>query len=500
MASQWWSASMLLASLMSLYWMTSSAQPHVPLTGDLSPPDKVPRALRPRTREEVQASTQLVKDALTVAKDIFQLDAVKDAFDIIKRFSKCASLVPGIGGLVSSVISVALAFIPQEDPVLKAVKEGFAEVNRKLDSLSIQISELATDVEWFNYISIYSQDERHILNAWRRFSEFTEGIELLYSEKDKQRLAQIFISYYENTGAETGMINLYHYLTVTHTSLTVNINDLLVRKLKCNIGQIGKYNLYLNSLLWKGMVVNQFYWKLIFNKTNEEAKHTQVIKEVTEAQISTIEYCLDRSEEYMKNDVIETTKALSQKDNQAIAVRVKKILDQKYNWYRWMVLVYKKSNEDKILLYNMIKIPVGDIIVAVDYAAEGPVEWTNEIKQGADKCFKDKDCMLLKTLPECKFTVPYSRHPTSYQNLPFADYAKIVYAARGDDYKVEPEPFHKVDCLKSQVFIHYSRKLPVCTNIKCQNGKCERLLNSNESWCKCHDGYYGDLCEKKMMF
>lgn len=401
---------------------------------------------------------------------------------------------------------MVLVFIPQEDPLLKAMKEGFAEVNRKLDSLSIQISDLATDVEWFNYISIYSQDERHILNAWRRFSEFPKAIELLQSEKDKQQLKQTFISYYENTGAETGMINLYRYLTVTHTSLTVNINDLLVKKLKCNVGQIGKYNLYLNSLLWKGMMVNQFYWKLIFNKTNEEAKHTQMFKKVIEAQTSTIEYCLSRSEEYMKKDVIETTKALSQKDKRAIAVRVKNILDHKYNWYSWMVLVYDESNQKNIILYNMIKIPVDDIVVAVAYAAKESEEWRGEIKQGADKCFKYKECTLLKNLPECQFTVRYYRHRRRAADLSFADYGKIAYVAHGDDYKVEPKPFHEVVCYwktwksyESNVFIHYSRKVDVCADKPCKYGKCARLLNSNESRCKCYGGYYGETRERKIM-
>ncbi|KAM7371355.1 hypothetical protein PAMP_008608 [Pampus punctatissimus] len=49
----------------------------------------------------------------------------------------------------------------EDDPVLNEVKQGFADVNRKLHSLAIHMSSLVIDVEWFNYISVYS----YILDA-----------------------------------------------------------------------------------------------------------------------------------------------------------------------------------------------------------------------------------------------------------------------------------------------------------------------------------------------
>lgn len=170
---------------------------------------------------------------------------------VLKGLTNFASLAPGLGAL-SSVINMILIFIPQDDPVLNQVKKGFAKVNRELDSLSIQISNLATDVEWFNYASVYSQDEVRILSAWRKFSEFfkTHGL------NDFKHLAEIFTNYYEYTQAESSVINLYRYLTVSSTSLSGNLNDLLKRKFKCDIHEIGKYNLYFSSLLWKGMVLN----------------------------------------------------------------------------------------------------------------------------------------------------------------------------------------------------------------------------------------------------
>lgn len=166
---------MLLASLLCLYWTTSSARPHDPVTPDLSPPYRARRDLPEDSRDQADQVLNAVKDSLSLFKDVMENINPDKVVGVIKSLSNFASLAPGIGGVVSSVISMVLVFIPQDDPVLKAVKEGFAEVNRKMDSLSIQISDLATDVEWFSYISVYSQDERRILNAWRKFNEFRES-------------------------------------------------------------------------------------------------------------------------------------------------------------------------------------------------------------------------------------------------------------------------------------------------------------------------------------
>lgn len=197
MASPRWSTSMLLASLiLLLYWTTSSARSHD--STDLSPPHRVKSVLPFRTREEVAASMQTAKDVLNFINDRIGKKNVETLSSVLKGISNIASLAPVIGGLVSPIVNVVLAFVPQENP-LKELKEGFSQVNRKLDSLSLQISNLATDVEWFNYASVYSQDEVRILNAWKKFEEFRENSGLVKTAEDRLRLAEIFTNYYENT-------------------------------------------------------------------------------------------------------------------------------------------------------------------------------------------------------------------------------------------------------------------------------------------------------------
>uniref|UniRef100_A0A668RXN9 EGF-like domain-containing protein n=1 Tax=Oreochromis aureus TaxID=47969 RepID=A0A668RXN9_OREAU len=464
-------ASMLLASLLCLYWTTSSARPHDPVTPDLSPPYRARRDLPEDSRDQADQVLNAVKDSLSLFKDVMENINPDKVVGVIKSLSNFASLAPGIGGVVSSVISMVLVFIPQDDPVLKAVKEGFAEVNRKMDSLSIQISDLATDVEWFSYISVYSQDERRILNLMRG--------------EDKQRLAQIFTNYYENTGAETGMTNLYHYLTVTSTSLSGNINELLKRKFKCDTSQIGKYNLYLSSLLWKGMLINQFYWKLLgLNTAAKEAEHTQMFKKVSEAQISAVQFCLTNYEQFMKNDVIETAKALSANNKQAIAVQVKTVLDQKYNWYSWVVMVYDTDTDWTYAFYNMTKILVDSVTVAVGYTLKEEQD-TKAAAVNILTCNREVDGVsvgqFLKVMHSIRF---------EWDDLVEVPAAMTSFRCWRDDWL--PSQF-------SKICFHYSRSLAVCHPDTCLNGgQCKRLLDSNQHLCDCPDSYLGDRCEHKM--
>uniref|UniRef100_A0A3Q3IFZ1 EGF-like domain-containing protein n=1 Tax=Monopterus albus TaxID=43700 RepID=A0A3Q3IFZ1_MONAL len=510
-------ASMLLASLiLLLYWTTSSARSHDPTSSNLSALYRMKRDLPPRTKETTDKILENFKQSLSVFKDVMGSTAIKTLAEkarepvtkVITKLANIASLAPGIGSLVFSFISTVLAFIPQEDPVLKEVKEGFTELNRKLDSLSAQISNLVTDVEWFNYASTYSQDEVRILNTWKKFNEFRENSVLVESEEDKLRLAQIFTSYYENTGAEASVANLYHYLTVSSTSLSGNINELLNKKFKCDIADISKYNLYFSSLLLKGMILNQLYWNLIgFNPSGKEDEQTQMFKNVYKAQVSAIYYCLNNSEQYMKEDVKEIATKLRPDDKQAITHQVKKALDQKYNWYDWVVLVYNENDRDNYLIFDMIKIPVGTITVAVGHTRKADFEFEEEIRQAAIKCFENEDCRIHDALVGCSYTEIRDASPgwRHHDSMSFRKNAKATHVTYGENI-VFPPPFIKLNCEwdgyknTGKRYIYYSRTLPVCTTNPCENsGTCKKLLDSNEWLCECPDGFYGDRCENNII-
>ncbi|KAL3973300.1 forkhead box protein Q [Sarotherodon galilaeus] len=497
MVSSRWSTSMLLASLiLLLYWTTSSAQSHDSTSTDLSALDRFKRILPEDTTDKTEKFLNVV--------DYIGTDNIAD---VLKGISGFASLAPGIGSLVSSIIMLVLVFIPQDDPL----KEGFAEVNRKLDSLSLQISNLATDVEWFSYASIYSQDEVRILNAWKKLTEFRENSGLVNTTEDRLRLAEIFTNYYENTAVEASVANLYHYLTVSSTSLSGNLNDLLRKKFKCNIGEIGKYNIYFSSLLWRGMVLNQLYWDLIgFSSSRKQAVQTEMFKTVSEAQISAVKFCMKNYAQYMEKDVEEISKAMSPDNKTAIAYQVKTFLDKKYNWYNWVVLVYNTDQEQNyIYRYSMTNVPVGEITVAVDYTQKTNEERKEEVKNQLISCYQEirsgqgRTSSVQRTLCEDIEHKKLCSHEVA--GVPVTEYIKVMYSSysTANDLVVDPNALQSFSCewghFKAyNIHIYYSKSLPVCDPDPCKNkGECERLLDSNEWLCECPDGFYGDTCEKE---
>ncbi|XP_050924627.1 cephalotoxin-like protein [Lates calcarifer] len=505
MASPRWSTSMLLASLiLLLYWTTSSARSHDSTSTDLSPPHRVRRALPFRTREEVAASMQTAKDVLNFINDRIGKKNIETLSSVLKGISNIASTAPVIGGLVSSIVNVVLAFVPQENP-LKELREGFAEVNRKLDSLSLQISNLATDVEWFNYASVYSQDEVRILNAWKKFDEFRENSGLVNTAEDKLRLAEIFTNYYENTAVEASVANLYHYLTVSSTSLSGNLNNLLKKKFKCNIGEIGKYNIYFSSLLWRGMVLNQLYWDLIgFSSSRKQAVQTEMFKTVSEAQISAVKFCLKNYTQYLEKDVEEISKAMSPDNKTAIADQVKTFLDKKYNWYNWVVLVYNTDQKSNFILYNMKEFHSAKVTVAVSPTLKADKLLEDHLKELGNDCFVRKQCDQVSELE--KQCVRFFDVSGQRLRLRITDFVKVTHVTYGDDFAQFPEPFHTAKCqrgsstwgeLRHKISMYFSQSLSVCSQGCDNGGKCERLLDSNDWLCECPDGFYGDRCEKE---
>ncbi|KAL7873705.1 hypothetical protein AOLI_G00127760 [Acnodon oligacanthus] len=469
MASPRWPASMLLASLILLYWTTSFAWSHS--STDHSALYRIKRGMRSGTKENTEKILEIVKSFLSVLKDVVENKNLKD---MMQNLSAFASLAPGIGTLISAIINMALGFTPENDPLLKELEQGFAEVNRKLDSLSIKMSDLSTDVEWNSFASIYSQDEACILNAWKKFSE----LEKKAGFKNFKSVAKKHEEHKNYKCTETSVENLYRYLTVKTISLSKNLNELLKKKFKCNLNVILKYNFYLKSLLLKGVVLRQVYWTLKDDKTSgKEAELVEMFKNVYKHQQEVVEHCLNNYKKYMKDDVEGIALKYSPDKKEEIAKDVKDLLDKKYSWYNWVVLVYDQEQEkatklknQKIYMYNMDKLIIGNIVVAVTYTLKSDSDKEkkiDDVREFAEKCFQKN--------PRCHYEC--SLHPGDWSSggeaMLLTNFAKVTLAATNKAKFVEfPPPLNRMDCkmglYKYKVSVHVSRKLPVTDKV-CKN-------------------------------
>nr|XP_046258721.1 uncharacterized protein LOC124066417 [Scatophagus argus] len=475
MASTQRSGSMLLA-LMILYWTTSSVKSDLPYEAR----DRAEKIL-----EHVKSDLSLFQTAVEIA------DKTKTLTGMMKNLANFAALAPGIGAVLSSAINIILVFIPEDNPVLNEVKKGFAEVNRKLDSLSVQITNLATDVEWYNYVSIYSQDEVCILGTWKKFDEFFKN----HRSNNFNYLAESFVNYYEYTKTEACVANLYHYLTVRDQSLSKNINDMLIRKFQCS-SEVGKYNFYLTSLLLKGTVLNKVYWKLTdFNAAHKDAEHAQMFKNVFENQLAALQVCETKYEEYASNTVKEMAKSLNADNKLEFAKQVKQELDKKLSWYNWVVLVYDKSEEKagNIKVFSVSKISSGDFIVALENTLKEDMHHSSMVYY-SEKCFNEGEpCQLPCSGSHEQDPMGTLHHLESFSKIPYATYKEGLVT-------VVPEPSYQRTCMLDgynyKLSLYDSGRLTPCQSHPCKNeGECKELMKTNDWLCVCPTGYSGDECE-----
>lgn len=483
--------SMLLASLiLLLYWTPSSVESHDRTSTHFSVNDII---LDPGSRDKADKALNIIKDFMSLFKDVMEKIDTKKASAVMKGLAGFASLAPGIG-LVSSVINMVLVIIPEEDEDLKKVKAELDDVNRKLDFLSIQLSCLETEVEWTNYASTYAQEELRIVNTWKMFDEFRKNSMLARSQEEKKTLTKTFTDDYEEMGNKASVDNFYHYMTVSGTSFIVNINDLLRKKFKCDISEIGKYNLYFSSLLWKAMVVNQLYWNLIDkDKAYIKAKHTKMFDDVYKVQLSAVEFCINNYDEYMKKDVERIGNINHLNKKQTIAQKVKMFLDMKYSWYNWVVVVYN-TDPNFSVSRDMTMISVGKKTVAVGHILNTDETENQNLKASVNGCFRDKKyCidMLQALRIECNY-------------LTF-EFLKGIHVTTGQDFGHFPKSSYQVDCydpswVKRKISMYFSKSWKEfdCSKFICKNNRwCERVLDSSERICICPNGYYGSMCEKK---
>ncbi|KAG9335385.1 hypothetical protein JZ751_005307, partial [Albula glossodonta] len=178
--------------------------------------------------------------------------------EVVGTLSKVASAFSVFG----SLLSIIFAFIPQEDPMMEFLKEEFAEVNRKLDALAYQISNLQKDVRWTAYASVYSKDESNIQNSWKKLQELMENAPLAKTKQDKVRMAERFTRFYEDTATENSVRNFYSYLTVRGTSLKENLLDLVLEKFKGDFKVMVRFSSHFTGLMLKGLQLNLYYYAL----------------------------------------------------------------------------------------------------------------------------------------------------------------------------------------------------------------------------------------------
>uniref|UniRef100_A0A8C4SL31 Lipoprotein n=1 Tax=Erpetoichthys calabaricus TaxID=27687 RepID=A0A8C4SL31_ERPCA len=314
--------------------------------------------LKTTSKDKAEAAQTAVKLIFPANSQASMLKTVKNSVGkavsaIVKTVNVLTKALSAFS-FAAAFISFILAFIPQQDPLMNFMKEQFAEVNRKLDVISLDISTLQKDVKWYSYTSIYSQDERKIQNAWMKFNEFREKAILVKTNQEKTRLAEQFTSYFESTSTESSIENFYRYLTQKELSLTENLLDLVNEKFKRDFNVVTQFAAHFTALMFKGMQLNLYYYALKGFDGEAKAKDcVEKLANVLAAVEKAMTECIDKYEEQAKIDVDEIGLS-SWSDTKELASLIKNHLDKKFDWYEWIVIAYENDSKYKFAAGNYI--------------------------------------------------------------------------------------------------------------------------------------------------
>ncbi|KAJ8277089.1 hypothetical protein GJAV_G00071360 [Gymnothorax javanicus] len=325
---------------------------------------KLTPALVTQVDKAVDTSVKLAKCMDEIGKWALKAEETAKTIEkVLKVFDALAKLASGLS-FVGALVGFIFAFIPKQDPVLEFMKVQFSEVNRKLDSIALQISSLAKEMEWAAYASVYSNDENNIKTSWIKLREFIDSAAEVETQQEKTRLAERFTTFYENAGTEKSVYNFYSYLTENNpASLNKNLLVLVTEKSKGNFKTLVQFTSYFTSLMVTGLQLNLYYYMLkgYDRKPKTEEAVSQLTDVRTKIQDILIE-CADNFEVWAEKDVQEIgTQPLP--DKMHLAYRIKEHLEKKFSWYEWTVIVHDKKDAEETTYGNSFKVVAQDKVV-----------------------------------------------------------------------------------------------------------------------------------------
>ncbi|XDV25984.1 hypothetical protein PO909_029805 [Leuciscus waleckii] len=454
---------------------------------------------------DVSQVNQLEK-GLTMSKEFLQ--GLNDVGEIIKKKTEDTtreSLVKvlKVFGSLGALISFILAFIPQLNPMFEFMKEQFAEVNRKLDSLSLQISTLQTEMEWKSYASSYGKDENVIKNSWAKLTEFIKSAPLASTQEEKTRLAERFTTFYENTGTENSVANFYRYITENNpVSLNKNLLQLIIEKSNGDFDVLVQYSSYFTTLMVSGLKLNVFYYKLkgYGGEVKAQEAVTQLSNTLSAIQDALIE-CADGFEKWAHKDAVKLS-IQPFSDTKMLATDIKNHLESKFHWFKWIVIAHSNDVKNEFTFGQSINLNAQEktsvYIIhqekgsAVDQNTKGNIKSSLQTEMASlsiyPQCLTMKEELLhrfgAKVTSQIQFLHAVTK-PSDYAQTDVADIelnCQYLYPIR--DFKI---------FLRGNIVV----KAP-CSDVNCKNGECKPIKDTTQGFCKCHKMFHGPACDENI--
>ncbi len=428
---------------------------------------------------------------------------------LIKVFKVFSSLgkVAACFGFIGPLISFIFALIPNSDPTFEFMKEQFSEVNRKLDSLSLQISSLQTKMEWTNYASSYGKDENVIKNSWAKLTEFIQTAPIASTQEQKTRLAERFTTFYENTGTENSVANLYRYLTENNpVSLNKNLLKLVIEKSNGDFNVLVQYSTYFTTLMVSGLKLNVFYY--LMKGYDGEVKAQEAVAQLSNAlsaiQDALIE-CADDFEKWAYKEAVEAVGTQKFSSTEKLASDIKNKLESKFHWFKWIVIAHSSDVKNEFTFGQPIYINVQEkpsvYIIHQEKGSAVDQHIKDNVKSSLQKellsliitrqCGTMKDELLQRFGAKVISQIQFLHAVTKPSDYAQTDVPDIKLSCELSGYLNSPRDFN--------IFLRRNTQVkPPCSDVNCNNGECKPIKNTTQVFCRCNKMFHGPACEESI--
>lgn len=461
----------------------------------------------------------------------FLLDRATSALNYALPF---LGVIEPNGALIAA--SANLAMLPlnainqkiNDKQILQAMKFEFENLNAKMDRYN---EEQKYNI-WAS--SVFSKPEKNIKLGWEDYKTTIKAMFQSKTNEERDRHRNHFISTYKKY--LPAIRDLNRLLVNQGASFSYNLGDLLAPNVKCHEKDLIDYTDLIKKLIYKGIMMNEFYYKVEKIPSKARVDEEAMIAYTSSQVMFKIHMeCIMRSMHYALKDVELLINSMTPRAKMAEDVR--RFLETTYGRYDWMVVAFITTNSkhritetmNKHVLAGFKEVRKDYVSVAIARQAKGThtkALVVGEAIKGCvpsnTVCYKVREKLgrcTTKVVIQQGVQVPvtstysavhaYTRSAHDSSNTQEVTYNVMAYP---EEYSTQTPFIYRGPCQESPgikrgkfvVLIKSDEELlnsNPCATLNCggdQRGRCVPVPDVSLAMCECRLPYYGRHCEKSL--
>ncbi|KAK3104415.1 hypothetical protein FSP39_001617 [Pinctada imbricata] len=441
--------------------------------------------------------------------------ATKQMRTVMGMFSKFTAAAAGILGTIGALFSFALLFVPKTDsPELQQMKRTYSVMNERLNSISSSIDELKNIIPLENQKAVYKDHELRIKAAYSAFTMCQDMIidAQCTTEQECFRKRTIIAGNFRNDLDISTHVYAVAKGSVDDGVFGRSLLDLLKESSKCDLSQINSITTGIAMLIFKGMVVVSFKNRISLPDYDDsnDAEYLSSALTNLEAKRQEIEKsCLKDVDIFMMND-LQNSKSKMSADTQRTNEAILPFFKAKYFWNDWFVasFVSEKDPEnwprDSILGNLHVKSEQHNVHTIAWPIYKDPVNAFSIKRTHLIQIYLQQNGSMINMVNKISES-PYIRNQIKSLYSIFASQNFIIsyYRENGEmnhtystSSNANPNSYSLRQGNYLLTYFNVSAE-PFACNLDCHGqGECILYPHSNQMFCRCHPGFFGESCNE----